>query len=213
MEKNRDYFSKYIEIALLNRTDSKSVIIQLKSIFARHGIPVEAISDGGHSFNSAEFETFMRCWDVKHTFLSRYYLKSNGLAERSVKIVKDILKKCQVDGSDPYIALLQLRTTPKGEFSSPSELLMSRKLRTVLSTNWKSLKSKAVNIKRHIQLRIQYKTRVKEYYDRNARPLPKLEIGPVYYKKSPQEVLRPARIEEACNCQRWLKHIQTRTTH
>lgn len=115
-----DYFSKYIEIALLNRTDSKSVIIQLRLIFARHGIPMEVVSDGGPPFNSAEFETFMRCWDIKHIFSSPYYPKSNGLAERSVKIVKDMLKKCQVDGSDPYMALLQLRTTPKGEFNSPS---------------------------------------------------------------------------------------------
>lgn len=76
---------------------------------------------------------------------------------------------------------------------------MSRKLRTIIPTSWRSLKPRTVNIKRHIQLRNQYKTRVKEYYDRNARPLPELEIGDlVYYKKSPQEVLRPARVEEVC---------------
>lgn len=42
-----DYFSRYIETVKLSRTTSEEVIIQLKSIFARHGIPQTLRSDNG----------------------------------------------------------------------------------------------------------------------------------------------------------------------
>lgn len=43
-----DYYSKFIEIEVLeNDTSSNRVINILKSMFARHGIPVTVISDGG----------------------------------------------------------------------------------------------------------------------------------------------------------------------
>lgn len=42
-----DYFSRYPEIAKLNSTMSAAIISQLKSIFARHGIPEVVRSDNG----------------------------------------------------------------------------------------------------------------------------------------------------------------------
>jgi len=47
-----DYFSRYIEIAKLFNTSSRSVINHLKSIFARHGIPECFMSDGGPQYVS-----------------------------------------------------------------------------------------------------------------------------------------------------------------
>ena len=40
-------FSRYIEITKLNSTSSNAVIIHLKSIFTRHGIPQQVTSDNG----------------------------------------------------------------------------------------------------------------------------------------------------------------------
>lgn len=39
--------------------------------------------------------------------------QSNGLAERSVQTIKNILKKCTESGDDMYLRLLDLRNTPK----------------------------------------------------------------------------------------------------
>ena len=40
-----DYHSKYPEIALLEDKTASTVVLHLKSIFARHGIPMELVSD------------------------------------------------------------------------------------------------------------------------------------------------------------------------
>lgn len=51
-----DYFSKYIEYSLANISNASQVILILKSMFARHGIPIEIVSDNGPPFSSIEFK-------------------------------------------------------------------------------------------------------------------------------------------------------------
>jgi hypothetical protein len=61
------------------------------------------------------------------------YPQSNGSSEHMVQTVKGILKKCDEDGTDPYLGLLSYRSSPViHRLKSPSELLNSRKLRTTL---------------------------------------------------------------------------------
>ena len=40
-----DYHSKYPEIALLEDKTASTVVLHLKSIFSRYGIPMELVSD------------------------------------------------------------------------------------------------------------------------------------------------------------------------
>ena len=47
-----DYFSNYPEVCLLNDTHSSSVIMKLKSLFSRFGIPKVVISDNGPQLSS-----------------------------------------------------------------------------------------------------------------------------------------------------------------
>ena len=61
------------------------------------------VSDGGPPFNSAEFKSFLYEWDVEHIVTSPYNSRSNGQAESSVKIVKNMLRKCLESKTDPYI--------------------------------------------------------------------------------------------------------------
>jgi hypothetical protein len=42
-----NYYSKYPEIELLPSLSSASTISAFKSMFARHGIPMEVVSDNG----------------------------------------------------------------------------------------------------------------------------------------------------------------------
>ncbi|KAL4082419.1 hypothetical protein QTP88_029979, partial [Uroleucon formosanum] len=65
--------------------------------------------------------------------LSPGYRRSDGLAEKAVHISKQLLKKCHSEKVDLETALLEYRCTPIVELNaSPSELLMSRLLKTKL---------------------------------------------------------------------------------
>lgn len=103
-----DYFSRYVEVQSLNSTTSTSVISVLKAIFSCHGIPVTLLTDNGPQFISEEMAQFSRTYGFTHVTSSPHYHQANGLAERTVRTVKAMLKK----SSDPYLALLSYRTTP-----------------------------------------------------------------------------------------------------
>ena len=49
-----DYFSKHPEVALLSNKTSEAVIMAMKDMFARHGIPERVIADN-MPFNSLKF--------------------------------------------------------------------------------------------------------------------------------------------------------------
>ncbi|XP_037501558.1 uncharacterized protein K02A2.6-like [Rhipicephalus sanguineus] len=125
-----DYCSRYIEVCYLRNTTTDTVIAPLKSLFARHGIPETFRSDNGPQFTSGKFANFTKEYQIKHATSSPHYPKSNGEAERMVKVAKDILKKAEY----PNIGLLMYRTTPGRSGYTPAQLLMGRQLRTTLPT-------------------------------------------------------------------------------
>ena len=131
-----DYYSRYIEVARLNRTTAEEVIHHTKSMFARHGTPEVVVSDNGPQYSSEAYADFAREFQFQHVTSSPHYPQSNGEAERAVQTVKNLMKK---DG-DPYLAMLSYRSTPLKCGFSPSELLMSRKLRTNLPMTRELLK-------------------------------------------------------------------------
>ena len=87
-----DYYSKFIETALLPNKTAGTVITHLKSIFARHGIPEELVSDN-MPFNSKEFDEFAKEWGIKQTTSSPTYAQSNGMSEKAVQTGKTDLEE------------------------------------------------------------------------------------------------------------------------
>lgn len=92
---------KVCEIAELTLTRS-GVIMHLKSIFSRHGIPEKFYSDNGPQFTSQRFADFAAAYGFTLVTSSPEFAQSNGEAEHHVQTVKRLLKKA----SDPYLALL-----------------------------------------------------------------------------------------------------------
>ena len=88
-----DYFSRYVEIAKLSGESSVNVIKHLKSIFARHGIPQELVTDNGPQYSSREFSKFAENFGFIHTNSSPKFPQSNGEVERGVQTIKNLLKK------------------------------------------------------------------------------------------------------------------------
>ena len=88
-----DYYSRFIEVVRLRCMTADEVILHTNSVFARHGIPEEVISDNGPQFSSKLFQLFSHEYGFHHITSSPLYRQSNGEAERAVKTIKALLKK------------------------------------------------------------------------------------------------------------------------
>ena len=172
-----DYFSKYPEVLQVSNKTADTTISKMKSIFARHGIPQTVVADN-MPFGSRAFQQFAKAWNFNIITSSPTYPQSNGLVERNVQTIKRLLKKARDDGKDEAMALLEFRNTPiTGLQESPSQLLMSRRLRASLPMTAAMLKpqtSKGVITKLD-----QRQARQKHWYDKAARPLPELKPNDV----------------------------------
>ena len=123
-----DYYSRYPVISTLSALSSASVINKLKAMFATHGLPCEVVTDGGSQFTSAAFAEFAKQCEFVHTATSPHFPQANGEAERAVRTAKHIIKQ-----PESWSALLAYRAAPlHGLGVSPAELLMGRKLRTII---------------------------------------------------------------------------------
>ncbi|XP_054279149.1 uncharacterized protein K02A2.6-like [Macrosteles quadrilineatus] len=171
-----DYLSKYVEVVILQNMTSVYVVNSLKSVFSRHGIPRVVISGFDTSFNSSEFENFSKCWEFKHVRTSPHYSQSNGMVERAVQSVKNLIKKSVLEKTDLYLALLELRNTPIScNLPSPAEILFSRKLNGILPCQDKMLRPRVQkNVRKNLILRQDSQ---KRYYDRGAKPLRPLQVN------------------------------------
>ena len=128
-----DYYSDWWEIEKLTDLSSKSVVKNIKRIFARFGIPPVLISDNGPQFVSYEFREFMAQWGVDKVFSSPHYQQGNGKAESAVKIAKNLLRKTLRSKQDFWTAVLEWRNTPTaGVNTSPAKRLLARRTRTTL---------------------------------------------------------------------------------
>ena len=118
---------------------------------------------------------------------SPHYPQANGEAERAVQTVKNLMKK---DG-DPYLAILTYRSTPLKCGFSPSEMLMSRKLRTTLPMSRETLKPVAPDPSLIREREEKLRERTQRNYDQHhgVRELEPLSSG--------QSVWIPDRGEEA----------------
>jgi RNase H-like domain found in reverse transcriptase/Reverse transcriptase (RNA-dependent DNA polymerase)/Integrase core domain/Integrase zinc binding domain len=135
-----DSFSKWMEIALMKRTTAQDVICELRSIFARFGLPSTVVTDNGPPFTSHELETFLQSNAIDHPPIPPYHPESNGIAERAVETCKKSLKiSLKVSNTTAEIRkkldnfLLKYRNTPTTTTGlSPAELVLQHKPRTLL---------------------------------------------------------------------------------
>ena len=132
-----NYYSRYIEISKLSHLTVDAIITHTKSIFARHGIPEVVYSDNGPQFQSFVYSQFASAYQFNHITSSPYFPQSNSKAERAVATIKNLLKK-----GDTYLVLLAYCSNPLEIGFSPSQLLVSRTLRSTIPTVREQRKSK-----------------------------------------------------------------------
>ena len=128
-----DYYSKYPWIKKSEAISYEEVMSFLMFCFPGFGIPEEVISDNGKQFTGREYQDFVAKYGFKLTISSPYHPKDHGFIERQVQTMKNLLNKCDGDGTDHYLALLQLRAIPMdSRLPSPDYLFPDRQLKTTL---------------------------------------------------------------------------------
>lgn len=163
-----DYFSNYVEVNTLSSIGSRCVIGALKEQFCRHGIPRTLVTDNGPAYNSREFKEFLKEWEITQITSSPLYAQSNGKSERTVRTVKQLLKKCTDSGQDYRLGLLNLRTTPRDGIDSPAQMLMGRRLNTRLPI-YEPLLTEEVDNKNNYCKILSKQAKQKANYDKCAR--------------------------------------------
>ena len=162
-----DNYSFYPEVLKLPNTCASSVIECHKTVFARHGTPDVLMTDNGPQYTATEFKTFSKSWDFQHITSSPHFPSSNGLAEVSVKVVKNILLKCHDRGDDFYKSLQAYRATPLDCGKSPAQLLFQRRIKTSLPVHHSLLKTeKGEDI---VDVKVKDKEKLKFKYDSHTR--------------------------------------------
>lgn len=159
---------------LLTDTTSNGVINQLKSQFARWGIPDHIRSDGGPQFSSIEFKKYCQEKEINHTKSSPHHPQGNGAAERAVQVAKRILSQ-----EDSYTALLAYRCSPIDVTGyAPSQLIMGRMIKSELPLPINSLQPKWPNMVEVKENNSRAKLKSTENYNRihGARKLPELPV-------------------------------------
>jgi hypothetical protein len=170
-----DYLSGFFEVDRLPSKRVSDIVYCLKQHFARHGLPVELVSDNS-PFNSSEFARFANAYEFRHTTSSPRYPQSNGRVENSVRTAKRIMTKAREAGTDPYLALLEWRNMPSEQLGlSPAQLLFGRRTRTRLPTANKLLDTATTPTASSALAAAKAKQAV--YYNRGAKERTPLAVG------------------------------------
>ncbi|MEW8545662.1 MAG: hypothetical protein AB2693_19245 [Candidatus Thiodiazotropha sp.] len=143
-------------------------------------------------YTSELFSNFAREWNFTHVTISPKHSQSNGMVEKSVGIYKKIFTKAKADGKDPYLGLLEFRTSKNKLRYPPSQLIFSRRLLSNIPVIRNQLLPETPNpeeVKEKSQLSKQDQ---KKYFDRHAKPLTPLEIGQSARIQADDKTWKPA---------------------
>ena len=131
-----DAKTKYLEVEVVPSVSAHDTMDALTLIFSRHGLPNTLVSDNATSFSAQIFKDFIAKNNIEHVTPPPFSPQSNGLAERAVRVVKDLLKKSNDSKDSLKIRLARIllyyRTVPHATTAiSPCVALNKRKYVTV----------------------------------------------------------------------------------
>lgn len=171
-----DAYSNWIEVTQTKTKTVDDVIKMCDQKFSQFGIPDIFYGDNV-PFNSHKFKKFAFEWNFELKFSSPHHHQSNGLAERSVGIVKDMLRKSR-DVNELNELLLEYHNTPLPAMSySPAELFLGRTLKTKIPVSVENLKQKLIN-HHDVESKLKQKQdKQKLFYDKTAKDLKRFQIG------------------------------------
>ena len=132
-----DYFSRFLEVAILKSTTSAKIIEAISPMFARFGVPFSLRTDNGPQFVSEEFETFLRSHGVEHRRTTPLWPQANGEVERQNRSLLKCLRIAHLEKKNLRTELVTwltaYRSTPQVTTgATPFSLMFGREMRSKL---------------------------------------------------------------------------------
>jgi transposase InsO family protein len=138
-----DYYSRWIDLAVMKSTTAEKMVDSLKQIFSTHGLPVSITTDNGPQFVSDHFKAYCEVNGIVHRKTTPLWPQANGEIERQNRSILKRLKIAQAEKKDwkskLQTYLMMYRSAPHTTTGvSPAELLFNelcaRNYRTSTST-------------------------------------------------------------------------------
>ena len=132
-----DYYSRFPIAEIIQSTSSAAIINKLRQTFAMHGLVDEIVTDNASSLVSSECESFLLEHGIKHSRISPYWRRNNGLVENFNRSVRKAVHVAQVQKknwrTELYTFLLHNRATEHSTTGfTPARLLYNREIKTKL---------------------------------------------------------------------------------
>jgi IS30 family transposase len=106
-----DVCSRFTLLRPLKGKTAKEVSRALYQVFSDFGVPKRIQSDNGKEFVNEVIQKMKQLLGIEHRLISPYHPEANGVAEASVKIVKQILTKISkgnINQWDKYLPTVQM---------------------------------------------------------------------------------------------------------
>ena len=87
-----DAHSKWPEVVPMNSMTAEKIVDFLQTIFVRHGLPDQLVSDDGPQFVSYGFCDFLQANSVQNIRSAPYHPSTNGFVERFVQTFKPAMR-------------------------------------------------------------------------------------------------------------------------
>ncbi|MCG7879290.1 MAG: RNase H-like domain-containing protein, partial [Candidatus Thiodiazotropha endolucinida] len=132
-----DYYSRFPVVEILRSTTSATIVNKLHQIFAMHGLVEEIVTDNASNLVSSTVENFLHEYGIKHSRISPYWSRHNGLVENFNRSVRKAVRVALVQGknwrTELHTFLLHFRATEHSTTGySPARLLYNREIKTKL---------------------------------------------------------------------------------
>nr|GEV62985.1 reverse transcriptase domain-containing protein [Tanacetum cinerariifolium] len=76
--------------------------LYLNEIVARHGVPISIIYDRDSQFTSRFWQSMQKALETRLDMSTAYHPQTDGLSERTIQTLKDILRACNLDFEGNY---------------------------------------------------------------------------------------------------------------
>ena len=133
----KDKASGFVECVMTKDKSTESAAKAMKKFFHTWGFCHKLTSDNGPAFRDL-FKEFLKGYGIKHVPSSPYSPSSNGLAERGVRQIKDILKRDGLPSTERLTEICFLvNNHVQDGCGSPAERFLRRRPRSLLPNSIK----------------------------------------------------------------------------